>query len=45
MKGIKLGLLGIALGIWGLAFAANHIVAIGLAAAGVLTALVGCFVK
>ena len=45
MKGIRLGLLGIALGLLGLSFATNHILAIALAAVGVLVALAGCFVK
>lgn len=45
MKGIKLGLLGITLGLLGVSFGTNHIIAIALAAVGVLTALVGCFVN
>lgn len=45
MKGIKLGLLGVCLGIAGLAGASNNIVAIGFAFVSVTVAIAGLFTK
>ena len=45
MKGIKLGILGIAVSLLGIVLATNHIFAIAAAAAGAVMALAGCLVK
>lgn len=45
MKGIKLGILGIAISLLGIALATNRIFATAAAAAGAVMALAGCLVK
>lgn len=44
MKGIKIGLLGVCICLLGICLSLNNIFAVGLGTAGVLTALIGCFV-
>jgi len=45
MKGIKLGITGVCVSLLGIAFAMNNFVAIVCAAAGLLLATIGCFIK
>ena len=45
MKGVRLGLFGISLGILGLSVATNNVYSAGLAALGTVIAFVGCFIK
>ena len=45
MKSIKVGLLGVCLGIMGLAAATNHIIAIGMGFIGVTVAVAALFVR
>lgn len=45
MKGIKLGIVGVCLGLLGIAFSTNNILAIGGAFLGLIVAVIGCFVK
>ena len=45
MEGIKISLLGVCLGILGLAAATNHIIAIGLCFVGVTVSVAALFVK
>lgn len=45
MKGIKLGLFGISLGLVGLSFSTNNFITISLSALGALITLIGCVVK
>lgn len=45
MKGVKLGLLGVSLGIVGLAGASNNVIAVAFAFVGVTVSIAGFFVK
>ena len=45
MKGIKLGIVGICLSLFGIAFATNHIIAISGAALGLIVSFAGYFAK
>lgn len=45
MKGIKLGISGVCISLFGIACATNNIIAVCGAALGLLLSLAGCFVK
>ena len=45
MKGIKLGIVGICLGLCGIAFATNNIIAIGCTFIGMVLSIIGLFIK
>jgi len=45
MKGVKIGLLGVCLGIAGLAFASSNVIAMGFAFVSITAAIAALFVK
>lgn len=45
MKGIKTGIVGICLGLLGIALSTNNALAYGCATIGLLVAIAGCFIK
>ena len=45
MKGIKLGIVGICLGLCGIAFVTNNIIAIGCTFIGLVSLIIGLFIK
>ena len=45
MKGIKIGIIGICVSLFGIAFAINNFIAISAASIGLLLSIVGCFIK
>ena len=45
MKGIKIGIAGICVSLFGIAFATNNFIAICGTSIGLFLAFVGCFVK
>ena len=45
MKGIKIGIVGVCLGLLGLAFSTNNVLAYGCATFGLVIAIIGCFIK
>ena len=45
MKGIKIGMLGICLGLLGISFTTNNIIAISCTFVGVILAVIGLFIK
>ena len=45
MKGIKIGIVGVCLGLLGIAFSSNNVLAYGCATIGLIVAIIGCFVK
>lgn len=45
MKGIKIGIIGICVSLFGIAFAMNNFIAISAASIGLLLSIVGCFIK
>ena len=45
MKGLKIGIVGICVGLIGLAIATNNVAAIGGTIIGFVLSLIGCFVK
>ena len=45
MKGIKVGIVGVCLGLLGVAFSTNNVLAYGCATIGVVVSIVGCFIK
>lgn len=45
MKGIKIGIIGICVSLFGIAFATNNFIAISAASIGLLLSIVGCFIK
>ncbi len=45
MKGIKIGIVGVCVSLFGIAFAMNNFIAICGAAIGLLLSFVGCFLK
>lgn len=45
MKGIKIGVVGVCVSLFGIAFATNNFIAISAASVGLLLSIVGCCVK
>lgn len=45
MKGIKIGIIGICVSLFGIAFTMNNFIAISAASIGLLLSIVGCFIK
>ena len=45
MKGIKLGIVGICLGLCGIAFATNNIISIGCTCIGLVLSIIGLYIK
>lgn len=45
MKGIKIGIVGVCLGLLGIAFSTNNVLAIGCAAIGLVVSVIGCFIQ
>ena len=45
MRGVKVGLVGIGISLFGLSFATNNIVVIGGTLLGLVVTCIGCFVK
>lgn len=45
MKGIKIGIVGICVSLFGIAFATYDFIAISAASAGLLLSIIGCFVR
>lgn len=45
MMGIKIGIVGVCLGLFGIAFSTNNVLAYGCAIIGVAVSLIGCVMK
>ena len=45
MKGVKIGIIGICVSLFGIALATNNVFAVGGAGIGLLLSIVGCFIK
>lgn len=45
MNGIKIGIVGVCLGLLGITFSTNNLLAYGCAAIGLVVAVIGCFIK
>ena len=45
MKGIRVGIVGVCLGLLGIAFSTNNVLAYGCAIIGVTVSVIGCFIK
>ena len=45
MKGIKIGIVGVCLGLLGIAFSTNNDLSTGCATIGLVISIIGCFIK